>query len=302
MVQVDRNLSYFDIWLLAIRPRTLPVAVGSVAVGVGLAIGDGAFSALPALAALTVAFMLQIASNLANDVFDFKQGKDTEERTGPLRVTQAGLLTPNQVLVGMALSILLAVVAGLYLVWIGGWILLALGFAAIIVAIAYTGGPYPLGYHGWGEVMSFIFFGPVAVCGTYYVQAGSVSPAAWWASLPVGLLTVAILVVNNFRDLPVDSKTGKRTLAVRLGSTATLVEYTLALTVPYLVPWVMWLLGLAPATVLCTWLSLPLILPLLRDMRTKQGSPLNATLADTARLGLIYNFLFAIGYLAGKLL
>lgn len=299
MEQNTQKLSNFKIWMLAIRPKTLPAATGPVVVGTALAIGDHHFQLLPALAALLVALLLQIGSNLANDVYDFKKGKDTEERTGPLRVTQAGLLTPRQVMAGMWVVFALAFAVGLYLTWVGGWVILLLGIAAIVSAIAYTGGPYPLGYHGFGEVFVFIFFGPVAVCGTYYVQAGHVSPAAWWASLPVGFLITAILVVNNFRDLPVDKKTGKRTVAVRLGHNGTIGEYIALLAAAYAVPLLMWLKALAPVGVLGTWLSLPLTLPLIKDMLTKKGSPLNVTLAGTARLGLIFSILFAAGYLLG---
>ncbi|SHK39121.1 1,4-dihydroxy-2-naphthoate polyprenyltransferase [Desulforamulus aeronauticus] len=301
MSQSTENLSSFKIWLLAMRPKTLPAAMGPVIVGTAMAVGDQAFAFLPALAALLVSLLLQIGSNLANDVFDFKKGKDTEERTGPLRVTQAGLLTPGQVMSGMGVVFALALALGLYLAWVGGWVILALGIAAIISAIAYTGGPYPLGYHGLGEVFVFIFFGPVAVCGTYYVQAGYVSAAAWWASLPVGFLITAILVVNNFRDLPQDKKTGKRTIAVRLGPNGTKGEYFLLLAASFAVPLIMWLQGIASGWVLCAWLSLPFVLPLIQDIRTKQGKPLNATLAGTARLSLFFSILLSAGYLLGKI-
>lgn len=302
MSQRTENLSTWQIWLLAIRPKTLPAAMGPVVVGTSLAIGDHTFNLLPALAALLVSLLLQIGSNLANDVFDFKKGKDTEERTGPLRVTQAGLLTPSQVMVGMGVVFVLAFALGLYLTWVGGWVILALGIAAIISAIAYTGGPYPLGYHGLGDVFVFLFFGPVAVCGTYYVQAGSLSSAAWWGSLPMGFLITAVLVVNNYRDLPQDKKTGKRTIAVRLGPAATRWEYYLLVAASFAVPLLMWLLGIASPWIFCAWLSLPLVLPLIRDMQTKEGRPLNATLAGTARLSLVFGVLFSIGYLLGEYL
>ncbi|AQS58129.1 1,4-dihydroxy-2-naphthoate polyprenyltransferase [Desulforamulus ferrireducens] len=302
MSQRTENLSTWQIWLLAIRPKTLPAAMGPVVVGTSLAIGDHTFNLLPALAALLVSLLLQIGSNLANDVFDFKKGKDTEERTGPLRVTQAGLLTPRQVMVGMGVVFVLAFVLGLYLTWVGGWVILALGIAAIISAIAYTGGPYPLGYHGLGDIFVFLFFGPVAVCGTYYVQAGSLSSAAWWGSLPMGFLITAVLVVNNYRDLPQDKKTGKRTIAVRLGPAATRWEYYLLVAASFAVPLLMWLLGIASPWIFCAWLSLPLVLPLIRDMQTKEGRPLNATLAGTARLSLVFGVLFSIGYLLGEYL
>ena len=156
MSQPIEKLRPFKIWMLAIRPKTLPAAMGPVIVGTSLAIGDSVFSFLPALAALLGSLLLQIGSNLANDVFDFKKGKDTEERTGPLRVTQAGLLTPRQVMAGMGVVFALAFILGIYLTWIGGWVILALGIAAIASAVAYTGGPFTLGYHGLGEVVVFM--------------------------------------------------------------------------------------------------------------------------------------------------
>lgn len=288
-------------WLLAIRPRTLPAAIGPVLVGTALVTGDQAFHTGPALASLLVALLLQIGSNLANDVFDFKKGLDTKERTGPVRVTQAGLLTPRQVLAGMWITFALSFFIGLYLIWIGGWPILAIGVLAIITAIAYTGGPYPLGYHGLGEILVFIFFGPVAVCGTYYVQAGYISASAWWASIPMGLLITAILVVNNFRDLETDKKGGKRTLAVRLGYVGARREYAFLIIASLTIPLIMWLSGKHSAWILLPWISLFLVKPLMSDMRTKKGVPLNSTLAGTARLSLVFGILFSIGYLADKI-
>lgn len=290
-------MSNLQIWMLAIRPKTLPAAAVPVIVGTAIAIGDSIFSFGPALAALIGALLIQIGSNLANDVFDFKKGTDTHERTGPLRVTQAGLLTPRQVTIGMWVVFALAFLDGLYLIAVGGWPILVIGILSIISAIAYTGGPYPLGYNGLGDIFVFIFFGLVAVCGTYYVQAGMISVASVWAALPVGLLATAILVVNNFRDLETDKKTGKRTLAVRLGVKKTQAEYVLLLMSSYLVPVLMWLTGYGSAWLLLSWLSLPLAIPLIRDMFTKKGSSLNATLAGTAKLEFIYGILFSLGYI-----
>ncbi|ATW26552.1 1,4-dihydroxy-2-naphthoate polyprenyltransferase [Candidatus Formimonas warabiya] len=300
MSQSKENLNRFTVWMLAIRPKTLPAAMGPVIVGTALAAGDQAFRFGPALAALLAALLLQIGSNLANDVFDFKKGTDTKERTGPVRVTQAGLLTPRQVMGGMWAVFVLAFLIGTYLIWVGGWPILVVGVSAIISAIAYTGGPFPLGYHGLGEIFVFIFFGPVAVCGTYYVQAGSVSTAAWCASLPVGLLISAVLVVNNFRDLETDQKTGKRTLAVRLGPGHAQMEYVLLLASSLLIPLLMWLTGQSSLWILLSWFSLPLVPPLIGDIRTKRGVPLNATLAGTARLSLVFSILFSFGYLLDK--
>lgn len=295
-------LGAFKIWLLAIRPKTLPAAIGPVLVGTALAAGDHVFRFGPALAALLGALLLQIGSNLANDVFDFKKGIDTKERTGPVRVTQAGLLSPGQVFAGMLAVFALAAVIGLYLVWVGGWPIMLVGALAILTAIAYTGGPFPLGYHGLGEIFVFIFFGPVAVCGTYYVQAGFISSSAWWASLPMGFLIVAILVVNNYRDLETDRKGGKRTLAVRLGPGAARGEFILLMTASLAVPAVMWISGRYPAWLLLPCASMFFMRPLIHDIKTKAGASLNATLAGTARVSLIFGILFSAGYLLAKLI
>src|SRR5690606_23925593 len=187
-------------------------------------------------AALICALLIQIGTNFANDVFDYQKGTDTQERTGPLRVTQAGLLTPRQVFRGMCLVFGLAFLIGLYLIAVGGWPILVIGLLSILSGIAYTGGPYPLGYHGLGDLFVFIFFGPVAVCGTYYVQALEWSWLALISSVPVGLLSVAILIVNNYRDRHTDVKAGKRTLAVRLGGKLTRWQYGLTLALAYIVP------------------------------------------------------------------
>jgi len=300
MVSPQQQQSILKIWMLAVRPKTLPAAVGPVLVGTALVAGDQAFRIGPALAALLAALLLQIGSNLANDVFDFKKGMDTKERTGPMRVTQAGLLNPCQVLAGMWTVFVLAFLIGTYLIWVGGWPILLIGVLSIITAIAYTGGPYPLGYHGLGEIFVFIFFGPVAVCGTYYVQAGFIGASAWWASIPMGFLICAILVVNNYRDMETDKKGGKRTLAVRLGPSCTRWEYYFFLMASQLVPLIMWLSGEYSLWMIMSWISLPLIRPLVRDVQTKKGVALNATLAGTARFTLIFSILFSIGYLIDK--
>lgn len=257
------------------------------------------FQLAPALAALLAALLLQIGSNLANDVFDFKKGADTAGRLGPLRVTQAGLLTPNQVMTGMALVFGLAALIGLYLIWVGGWPIVVIGLAAIVSAIAYTGGPFPLGYYGLGDLFVFIFFGLAAVIGTYYVQAGSVSPLAVWAAVPVGLLVVNILVVNNLRDLDTDRAAGKKTLAVRLGRRGAQAEYLLLLALAYFIPLLLWLLKLTPVWVLLACFSLPAARRPVRLILTEQGRSLNQALAGTARLALIYALLFSVGLVLG---
>jgi 1,4-dihydroxy-2-naphthoate octaprenyltransferase len=295
----DHQLSQFQRWLLAARPKTLPAAAAPVLVGTAVAISQSVFQAGPALAALLGALLLQIGANLANDVFDYKKGVDTSERLGPLRVTQAGVLSPRQVLVGMWLMFGLAALIGLYLIWVGGWPVIAIGLLSIVSAIAYTGGPFPLGYHGLGDLFVFIFFGLVAVCGTYYVQAGTVSLLALWASVPIGALIVAILVVNNLRDLETDRATGKKTLAVRLGRQGTRGEYLLLLVIAYVVPPLLRFLDLAGPWILLAWLSFPLGISTIRWVMTEQGAILNQALAGTARLTLIYALFFSFGVIFG---
>ncbi len=288
-------LSPIQIWLLAARPKTLPAAAVPVIVGTAIAFSEGFFAPLPALAALLGALLIQIGTNFANDVFDYQKGADTSTRLGPLRVTQAGLLTPRQVMLGMIIAFALATLVGLYLVFVGGWPIVLIGLFSIASGIAYTGGPYPLGYHGLGDIFVFIFFGLVAVCGTYYVQALSLSLAAIWAALPVGLLATAILVVNNLRDIETDRQAGKRTLAVRFGERGAQLEYNLLLALSYLVPMLMWLTGYGNFGVLLALLSIPLAIPMLRLVNTEKGRILNQGLAGTARLELIYGGLFAVG-------
>lgn len=293
------SLSRRQIWLLAARPKTLPAAAAPVVVGTAAAFSDGAVRWGPALAALLGALLLQIGSNLANDVFDYKKGADATGRLGPVRVTQAGLLTPGQVLAGMWLTFGLAALIGLYLVWVGGWPIMAVGLAAIVSAIAYTGGPFPLSYHGLGDLFVFIFFGLVAVTGTYYVQAGAVSSLAVWVAAPVGLLVVNILVVNNLRDIDSDRAAGKKTLAVRLGAGGARAEYMLLLALAYAAPPLMWLVGVASGWVLLAWLSMPAAAASIRLVLRQTGRPLNQALAGSARLALVYALLLAAGLVLG---
>jgi 1,4-dihydroxy-2-naphthoate polyprenyltransferase len=287
------------VWMLAARVRTLPAAAAPVVVGTGAAIGAGNFAFFPALAALVGALLLQIGANFANDLFDFLRGVDTAARVGPVRVTQAGLLTPRQVRAGMWTVFAVAALIGVYLIRVGGWPVVLIGLAAILAAIAYTGGPFPLGYHGLGEVFVFLFFGLAAVGGTYYVQAGTMRAAAWWASVPMGLLAVAIIVVNNLRDIATDRAAGKQTLAVRFGERGTETEYLTLVVVAYLVPVAMWATRAASVWVLLALLSLPLVPPLLRRLRGERGRALNGVLAGTARLELVYGLLFALGLALG---
>ncbi|NWF65502.1 MAG: 1,4-dihydroxy-2-naphthoate polyprenyltransferase [Chloroflexi bacterium] len=284
-------------WWLAIRPRTLPAAVSGVMMGSALAWYDGSFHIVSALAALFAALLLQIGSNVANDVFDFERGADTADRLGPTRVTQAGYLTPTQVKAGMVVIFFLAALLGLYLATLRGWTVIWLGAAAILSAIAYTGGPFPLGYHGLGDVFVFLFFGPAAVAGTYFVQVGSVSAAAWWMSAPVGLIVTAILVVNNLRDLENDRKAGKHTLAVWFGERGAKTEYALLMLAAYLImPALAWL-KVVPVETMTVWFSLPVAVRASQTVFTQKGRLLNAALAGTGQTAFLFSLLFWVGLL-----
>ena len=287
----------WNAWMLAIRPRTLPAAAAGVVMGAAMAWRDGVFRLDIVLVCLFTALLLQIGSNLANDVFDFERGADTSERLGPTRVTQAGMLTPKQVKIGMAVVFGLSGVLGLYLVWLGGWLILLLGVAAIISAIAYTGGPFPIGYYGLGDMFVFIFFGLAAVAGTYYIQAGSISPAVWLMTLPPGLIITAILVVNNLRDIDNDRIAGKHTLAVRMGEQGTKVEYLICMVIAYIVPIPVAWAGMISWTTLIAWLSLPLAIQATRVVLTQKGRALNAALAKTGQTALVFSLLFWLGLL-----
>ena len=261
-----QSISQKQAWLLATRPKTLPAAIAPVLVGTSLALADNAFAPLPALAALLGALCLQIGVNLANDYFDYVKGIDTSERKGPLRVTQSGLISPQRVRAAMLLTFALAALVGIYLIAIGGWPILAIGTASILAALAYSGGPFPLASHGLGELFVFIFFGLTAVCGTYFVQAMTLTLLTVVVAIPVGLLITAILVVNNLRDIDTDRKTGKRTLAVMLGQRGTRIEFVALLTIAFLIPTILWLTGTLTVWVLLPLLTLPLAVSLSRKI------------------------------------
>lgn len=283
------------VWWLAIRPKTLPAAAASVIVGSALAWHDGVFSAGPAAAALLIALLLQIGSNLANDVYDDERGADTQDRLGPLRVTQSGLLGRKQVKSGMKVVFVTALTLGFYLTWVRGWMVLVIGVVAIVAAIAYTGGPWPLGYHGLGEVFVFLFFGVTAVVGTYWVQTGTAPASAWLMSVPLGLLITAIIVVNNLRDIEQDRVAGKRTVSVRIGVRATRLEYGLCVLGAYACVALGVFLRILPVYAMAGWLSMPLAAATWRIVATQAGRPLNRALAMTGQTTLLFSVLFALG-------
>jgi 1,4-dihydroxy-2-naphthoate octaprenyltransferase len=293
--RATRRVSRARVWWLAIRPATLPAAVAPVLVGLGVAIGEGVFVLLPALASMAVALLLQVASNLANDLFDFRSGADTADRLGPPRAAALGLLSERELAAGIGGVLGLAGLGGLYLVTVGGWPILVLGLFAMVSALAYTGGPWPYGYRGLGEVFVFVFFGLVAVAGTTYLQTGHLEPQAVAAAVPVGALVTAILVVNNLRDIDTDRRAGKRTLAVRLGERGAVTEYVVLVAGAFVVSVALFLAWMQPLRGLLPLLSLPLALPLIRVVRAG-GDPrrLNAVLRGTARLSLVFSALLAL--------
>jgi 1,4-dihydroxy-2-naphthoate octaprenyltransferase len=266
--------------------------------GTAMAIGDGVGHGLSAAAALFAAVMIQIGTNLANDCFDCLHGADQCDRVGPVRVTQSGLATPNQVLVATALAFALACAAGLYLVIRGGWPILLIGLLSILSGILYTAGPYPLGYHGLGELFVLVFFGPVAVAGTYYVQALQVTPTVLLIGLAPGLMSVAILTVNNIRDRESDRRAGKRTLAVRFGLRIARLQYVLSVVGAGILPIAMVLATGRHVCCLLTVLVSCLMIPTIRKVYRLEGGPeLNAVLAATGRSLFVFGLVFATGYL-----
>jgi len=296
-------------WLIAARPQTLPAAAAPVIVGVGLAVESGVFAPFPALAALVGAALIQIGTNFANDYYDAIQGADTDDREGFTRVVASGLIEPAEVKRAMWLTFAAAIIVGTALVYVGGVPILVIGLASVAAGIAYTGGPYPLGYHGLGDVFVFLFFGVIAVTGTYYVQAaalaagafplwipeGTVTLAAVVAGLPIAALSTNILVVNNVRDIREDAQTGKRTLAVRFGYRFSRAQFLGLLALAYATPF--WFLARGYGlTVLLPLVSLPLAAAVARTVVTETaGEALNPALESTGKLLAAYAVAFAVG-------
>ncbi|MFN1836013.1 1,4-dihydroxy-2-naphthoate polyprenyltransferase [Balneola sp. MJW-20] len=290
--------SKIKIWVEASRPKTLAAAFVPVFVGASLAYSDTMFRWDTTIVALICAFLIQIGTNFANDYFDYIKGSDTDERIGFRRATAAGLVAPKTMLNATILSMGLAFLLGLYLVYIGGYTILIIGLLSLLFGILYTGGPYPLGYNGLGDVFVFLFFGLVAVMTTYYVNALEWSVESFWASLAVGALCTNILVINNLRDVEQDKKSGKKTLGVLLGDRALKWEYTLMILLAYAItPHFYFKLDHN------LWIFLPLLIaPMAIDEVYKIWTDdnklvLNNTLERTARFMVLFGILFSIGIL-----
>ena len=289
------------IWAMAARPRTLPAAVAPVLVGTALAGYYGVFHVARFAAALVGAVFIQVGTNLSNDYSDARRGADAEDRLGPVRVTAGGLLPPKRVLVATYVSFGIAVLAGAYLIAVAGWQLLLVGAASILAGVLYTGGPRPYGYEGLGELFVFLFFGIVAVAGSFFVQVKHLNWEAFALAVPVGLLAAAILVVNNVRDIDSDRRAGKRTLAVRLGRERARTLYAVTIYGAYLLAPLTWLFGPATAWVMLPWLTLPVAAPIVRAVRNRADGPsLNQALAQTGMLQLAFCMLLSAGLLLSR--
>jgi 1,4-dihydroxy-2-naphthoate octaprenyltransferase len=296
-------LSPFKIWLMASRPRTLPAAAAPVLVGTAYAYTLGTFKVLTFIATLLGALFIQIGTNLSNDYSDARRGADTEDRLGPVRVTAGGLVPPKQVLIATYVAFGLAVLVGVYLIVTAGWQILLIGVLSILAGVLYTGGPRPYGYEGLGEVFVFLFFGLVAVTGTFFAQREEFIWEAFVLAVPVGLLATAILMVNNTRDLETDRRAGKRTLAVRLGRDRARLGYALLVYLAFATAPLAWLLGGEHLTpwLLLPWLALPLAAPIVRVVRNRVDGPsLNGALARTGMLQLVFCVLLSIGLLLSR--
>src|SRR3984893_2882657 len=289
------------IWLMAARVRTLPAAIAPVLVGTSLAGVAHVFHPLRFIAALVGAVFIQVGTNLSNDYSDARRGADTEDRLGPVRVTAGGLVPPKRVLVATYISFGVAVLAGIYLIAVAGWQLLIVGAASILAGVLYTGGPTPYGDEGLGELFVFLFFGIVAVAGSYFVQVRHLSWEAFALAVPVGLLAAAILVVNNIRDIETDRRAGKRTLAVRLGRERTRALFAAMIYAAYVLAPVTWVFGPLRPWLLLSWLTLPIAAQVVRIVRNHLDGPsLNAALAQTGVLQLAFCMLLSAGLLLSR--
>ncbi|MEA3501621.1 MAG: 1,4-dihydroxy-2-naphthoate polyprenyltransferase [Actinomycetota bacterium] len=287
-----------SVWLLASRPATLPAAAAPVIVGSALAGAADVFRWDAMVVILFSALAIQVGVNFANDLADAQKGADTDTRIGPTRAVATGLLSARQMKRGILVAFGLAAIAGVYLIWLAGWVILAIGVVSIIAALGYTNGPLPYGYYGLGELFVFIFFGLVATVGTRYVYDRTAPADAWVSGIAIGLLAAAILVANNVRDSDTDRVAGKRTLAVILGRNVARWLYAIMVLGSFAVVAIAAAVGTLPTWSLLTLLALPLTLPPIRTIFTETaGPPLIGVLKGTARLQLVFAALLAAGVL-----
>lgn len=285
----------FQYWILASRPKTLPAAVVPVMVGSALAIQQGKFYPIYSIIALLCSLFIQIGTNFTNDLYDHLKGADTEKRKGPIRVLSAGLISVKEMKSAIILVFGLTFILGLYLVYVTDWKILAIGIFSIIAGLAYTAGPYPLAYHGLGDLFVFLFFGIIGTMGTFYLHHLKFTTVSFLVSLPVGALITNILIVNNYRDIEEDKQAGKNTLAVILGRDFSRYEYIFFLLLSFFVPSVLYFEFKFNETIFLPYLTLPMAIILVKMIFNYQGQQLNKTLEFSAKYSALYGLLFSAG-------
>lgn len=291
---MEEKSSKFQSWILASRPKTLLAAFVPVMVGSSLALNEGKFTLIYALVALICSVLIQTGTNFVNDLYDYLLGADNENRKGPKRVLLSGLITVTEMKIGIYTVFTLAFLLGLYLVYIRGILVLIIGVASILAAIAYTTGPFPLAYKGLGDIFVFMFFGIVGTVGTFYVHTGQISLLSFLVSIPVGSLITNILVVNNLRDIEEDKAAGKNTLAVRMGKTFTKYQFLFLTIVSFLIPAFLFFFYKYSLVIFLPYLTIPIAYRITVTLFTTEGHKLNRTLEMTARLSAIFGLLFSL--------
>lgn len=283
-------------WIEAARPKTLAAALVPVFIGSALAFHDASFHIIPSLVALLCALLIQIGTNFANDFYDAKKGADSNSRVGFTRATATGLITPKMMMRATIITMGIAFIFGLYLVWHAGWVILVIGILSLIFGIAYTGGPFPLGYNGLGDIFVFLFFGFAAVMGTYYVNTLHWSVTSFWGSIPAGALSTNILVVNNLRDIETDRPAGKKTLGVIFGEGALRWEYVIMILLSFAIPAHFFFRLHFPWPIFLSFLTIPLAIRLVQLIwKEKDKTKFNTILERTAQFMVIFGLLFSIG-------
>jgi len=292
---MKEETSKFQNWILASRPKTLLASVVPVMVGTALAINVGEFNLLVTLIALVCSLLIQTGTNFTNDLYDYLRGADKTSRKGPVRVLASGLITVKEMKAGIFITFLSSFLLGLYLVYVGGIIILVIGILSIIAGLAYTAGPYPLAYKGLGDIFVFMFFGLIGTMGTFYLQTNEISLAAFLSSIPVGSLITNILVVNNYRDIEEDKIAGKNTLAVKLGKTFTQYQFIFLITVSFLTPLALFLFFDFKIWIFLPYLTLPVAYNITKMLFRLDGEQLNKTLELTAKFSALFGILFSAG-------
>jgi len=300
MNQSKVNYTKFESWILAARPKTLFAALVPILVGSSLAIKQGKIIFFYSLLALICSILIQIGTNLTNDLYDHLRGADNKQRKGPIRVIASGLISIKEIKIAIFICFSLTFLIGLYLVYVTDWKIFLIGVLSIIAGLAYTAGPFPLAYNGLGDLFVFLFFGIVATMGTYYLHKMEISLISFLVSIPVGCLITNILIVNNFRDIEEDKNANKKTLAVILGKKFTQYEYSFLMFLSFLILPVLFFYYDFSFFVLLPFLTIPLAIRLNKMLFTFTGSELNQTLEKTAKYSALFGLLFSAGIIADK--